>query len=70
MRDIYIYRIAVRERLDEYDINAISPQQIRVVQAGEQITIFTICADQAGLIGLLRRLHGRGVTLLSVAREQ
>jgi hypothetical protein len=70
MPDIYTYRIAVGERLDEYDFNAISPQQITMVQAGEQITIFTICADQAGLIGLLRRLHGRGATLLSVAREE
>ena len=70
MHDIQTYRVAVRERVDEYAFNATSPQQITVVQADKEITTFTICADQSGLIGLLRRLHGQGVTLLSVAREQ
>lgn len=70
MRDICSYRIEVRDQLDEYPFNARSPQQIRVVRADEEMSVFTTCTDQAGLIGLLRQLHGQGFTILSVAREQ
>ncbi len=70
MRDIHTYRIEVWDQLDEYTFNATSPQQVRIVQADKEITMFTIRADQSGLIGLLRRLHGQGFTILSVACER
>lgn len=32
-----------------------------------QVTTFTnVVMDQAGLVGLIRRLHGRGIVLLSI----
>lgn len=30
------------------------------------ITVSDIVIDQAGLVGLIRRLHGRGIVLLSI----
>ena len=69
-----IYRIVVRGHLDESDLNTMSPLQTTVVPADEYekypraATVFTIYADQSGLIGLIRHLHGRGIVLLSVRR--
>jgi hypothetical protein len=64
-----IYRIKVRGQVDESDLNAMSPLQTTVVRADAVATLFAIQADQSGLIGLLRHLHGRGLVLLSVSRE-
>jgi hypothetical protein len=75
MHDICTYQIEVRSQLDENDLNASSPLHMTVVRvdADEErpnaATLFTICADQSGLIGLIRHLHGRGLVLLSVNRE-
>ena len=70
MDDICTYQIAVRGRMDENELNAASPIQMTVVRGDTNATLFTICADQSGLVGLIRHLHGRGVVLLSVYREQ
>jgi hypothetical protein len=66
MQDTCTYQIEVRGRVDEGDLNARSPLQMTVVRADRAGTLFTICADQSGLIGLMRHLHGRGFVLLSV----
>jgi hypothetical protein len=76
MHEPCIYRIKVRGGVDESDLNALSPLQITMAQtdADEEppyaATRFVIHADQSGLIGLMRHLHGRGFVLLSVTREQ
>jgi hypothetical protein len=70
MHDICTYQIEVRGQVDERDLNAMSPLQIKVARAEAAATLFTVCADQSGLIGLLRHLHGRGFVLLSVYRER
>ncbi len=70
MRNICTYYIKVRGQVDEHDLNAGSPLQMTVVQMDTAATLFTIYADQSGLIGLMRYLHGRGFVLLSVNRER
>ncbi|MGD9099076.1 MAG: hypothetical protein PVF45_01255 [Anaerolineae bacterium] len=70
MQDICTYQIEVRGQVEENDLNAMSPLQMTVVRADTASTLFTICADQSGLIGLIRHLHGRGFVLLSLHREQ
>ncbi len=30
------------------------------------ITVLTICTDQSGIVGLVRRLHGLGITIQQV----
>lgn len=69
MHDICTYHIAVRGRIDENDLNQMSPLAITMVRVDEAATEFTIRADQSGLIGLMRHLHGRGFVFLSVVRE-
>ena len=69
MHDICTYHVKVRGQIVENDINAMGPYEMRAVQADTEATQFTIRADQSGLIGLLRHLHGRGFVLLSVTRE-
>ena len=75
MHEPCTYQIKVRGQVNEDDLNTASPLQIALVQAeagGEDphaATLFTICADQSGLIGLIRHLHGRGFVLLSVRRQ-
>jgi hypothetical protein len=70
MGDSCIYCVQICDSVDEDRFNATSPQRIKIVQADEEATRFTICADQSGLIGMLRWLHGQGFKIRSVAREQ
>ena len=70
MHDTRTYRIGVLGQVDEGDVNAMSPIQMTVVQRDMAATLFTIRADQSGLVGLIRHLHGRGFVLLSIHREQ
>jgi hypothetical protein len=70
MQAIYTYCLKVQDRVDEKIFNATSPLRITVVRVGPDATLFTICADQSGLIGLIRHLHGQGFVLLSVYRER
>ena len=69
MHELSTYRIEVRGRIDERDINARSPHRTTLVRTGPQSTHFTICADQSGLIGMIRHLHDRGLVILSLTRE-
>jgi hypothetical protein len=70
MHDVCTYQIEVRGQVDENVINAMSPLQMTVVRVDTVATLFTVCADQSGFIGLIRHLHGRGFVLLSVYRER
>ncbi len=70
MQNICTYHIEVRGQVDENDLNTAGPLEIVVVRVDTAATLFTICTDQSGLIGLIRHLHGRGFVLLSITREQ
>ena len=70
MQDVCTYQIEVRGQVDENTFNASSPLQMTVVRMDTAATLFTIRADQSGLIGLIRHLHGHGFVLLSVYRER
>ena len=70
MQDICTYHIEVRGQVDEDAFNATSPLQMTVVRVDPAATRFTICADQSGLVGLIRHLHGQGFVLLSIYRER
>ncbi len=69
MDDFCTYQIEVRGRIDEKDLNAMSPLPITIVRAESSSLQFSVYTDQAGLIGLLRHLHGRGIIFLSIMRE-
>lgn len=63
------YRIELQGRIDldwlqSFDASA----QISVAETGqtEAITVLTVQADQSGLVGLLRRLHALGITILQL----
>ena len=70
MHDICTYHIQVRGQVEENIFNATSPLQIMVVQTDAVVTLFTVSADQSGLIGLIRHLHRQGFVILSAQREQ
>jgi len=70
MHELCIYQIEVRGQVEENALNAMSPLQTTVVRADAAATLFAIQADQSGLIGLMRHLHGWGFVLLSVHRER
>ena len=76
MHDICTYQIKVQGPVDEDTLNAGSPLQMTMVweDADEErpsaTTLVTVYADQSGLVGLIRHLHGRGFVLLSVTCER
>ena len=69
MRDLGTYLIQLRGQIDETEINASSPFRIKVEQIDKASTKFSIHTDQSGLIGLIRHLHNRGFTLVSINRQ-
>jgi hypothetical protein len=70
VQDVCTYHVEVKGRVDERDVNVRSPSQVTVLRGDDAATLLTVRTDQAGLIGLLRHLHGRGDVLLSVVRER
>jgi hypothetical protein len=63
------YRIEVRGRVDlawlqSFDSSAeIIADETRQM---EDITVLNVLTDQSGIVGLVRRLHGLGMTILQV----
>ncbi|HEX5840760.1 MAG TPA: hypothetical protein VFY26_23180 [Anaerolineales bacterium] len=60
------YRIEVRGRVDvEWLQSFDSSVEILLDEAREmeEITVLSVHTDQSGIIGLVRRLHGLGMTL-------
>jgi hypothetical protein len=75
MHELCTFHIQVRGRVQESALNAHSPLHMTVVPGDAdrdhalESTTVAICADQSGLIGLMRHLHGRGFLILSVFRN-
>lgn len=69
MNDICTYHIQLRGQAEESEINAMSPLQMTVVRVNQAATLFSVCTDQSGLIGLMRHLHGLGFVFQSVICE-
>jgi hypothetical protein len=63
------YEIKIRGQLDETWLGWFGEVKAHAeVSADEtQVTTFSnVAMDQAGLVGLIRRLHGHGILLLSI----
>lgn len=63
------YQIEVRGRVDvEWLQSFDSSAKVSVDEAGprEEITLLDVHADQAGMVGLVRRLHGLRITILQL----
>ena len=61
------YQIEVQGRVDvEWLQSFDSPVEIIVEEARqmEDITVLNVNTDQSGIVGLMRRLHGLGMTIL------
>lgn len=70
MNNACTYHIQIEGQVAEDEINAISTLQLKLEWIEAVATLFSVCTDQSGLIGLLRHLHARGLVLLAVQREQ
>ncbi len=69
MNDRCTYRVKVSGQVDESDLNARSPLEMKVERVEAESTSLSVDTDQSGLIGLLRHLHGLGFVFLSVDRK-
>lgn len=64
-----VYEITVWGEIDVSwltDFGEVDVQTEIIAGRGHQTTLAKVVTDQAGLVGLIRRLHGLGVVLLSV----
>jgi len=66
MPDQHTYLIQLRGPVDIDELNALTPLRMTRVRADTATTRVTVSADQSGLIGLMRHLHGLGFRFLSV----
>jgi hypothetical protein len=63
------YEIKVYGQLDESWLGWFGDAKVQVETAADddQVTTFSdVVMDQAGLVGLIRRLHGHGIVLVSI----
>jgi hypothetical protein len=63
------YEIKLRGQLDESWLGWFGDAEGTVEEMGDgsQVTTFpTVIMDQAALVGLIRRLHGLGIVLISI----
>ncbi len=68
MEDVRVYQIQISGLVKENEVASFSPPEWKLEQDVEGNTLFTVCTDQAGLVGLIRHLHGFGFELLSIHR--
>jgi hypothetical protein len=68
MNDTCAYLVQLRGRIDEGDLSLLTSIEFTLVRVNPDMTHLITHTDQSGLIGLLRRLHGLGFTLLAVGR--
>jgi hypothetical protein len=64
-----VYEITVQGEIELSWFTGFGPVSVQTessVDGGHQATLFKLVTDQAGLVGLIRRLHGLGVVLISV----
>ena len=66
MDKLRTYYIEVQGRIEESDLNAISPIQMAVADTDADSMRLTVYTDQSGLIGLIRHLHGLKLAILSL----
>lgn len=63
------YEIKVHGQLDDSLLNWFGEAKAQIetlADDNEITTISNVLMDQAGLVGLIRRLHGHGIVLVSV----
>jgi len=68
MNDICTYYIRLHGQVGEGEVNAMTPLRMALERVEAGVTLFSVSADQSGLIGLLRHLHGLGLVVMSVQR--
>ena len=64
-----VYEITVKGEINLSwlrDFSEVDIQTDQLAGGGQQCTLCRIVTDQAGLVGLIRRLHGLGVVFVSV----
>jgi hypothetical protein len=62
------YRIEVRGQVDVDWLRSFEGLEDSIIgekRQREDITVLNIHTDQSGIVGLVRRLHGLGITILS-----
>ena len=66
------YEIQVYGQLDDSWLDLFDEAKVHseILVDNSQATIFSdLVMDQAGLVGLIRRLHGHGIVLISIRLE-
>ncbi len=64
-----VYEIMVGDDIDMSWLKDFAAADVRteiIAERGPQPTLFKIVTYQAGLVGLIRRMHGLGIVLLSI----
>jgi hypothetical protein len=69
MDDSCTYFIQLRGQVAADEINTRSPLLLTLINTDPTLTQLSVITDQAGLIGLLRHLHGSGFVIVSVSRS-
>lgn len=66
MNDYFCYQIHIRGQVEQADLAHIGPPGLSLTPDGAGGTLLRFSGDQSALVGLIRQLHGLGLTLLAV----
>lgn len=66
MDDVQTYQIQISGQVAEGDIESFCPPAAELRPCGDSNTLLLVRTDQAGMVGLIRHLHGQGFVLLSI----
>lgn len=66
---LFIYRLQIKGQLDDDFLPSYCPPGTRLQRQGELTILANLHTDQSGILGLVRRLHNLGCTLLEMTAQ-
>ncbi len=69
MTALHCYQLKLAGSLDEEFVRSFCPPGLTLDHEGDMTILSNILTDQSGVIGLIRRLHNLGCTILAMTGE-
>jgi len=68
--DVHTYTLTFAGVLDDDFLTSFCPEGTVATAVDQHTTLTNLCTDQSGIIGVIRRLHNLGCTLISLSTKQ
>lgn len=69
MQSFSTYQIEIQGKVRSEQLTVGGPLNVHVTRIADETSSLVVRTDQAGMIGLMRHLHGQGFVILSLCRK-